>query len=254
MKKLVATLAILAFTLPYSAFAAATLADTPNIGNSTTGGASQNPSISYTIPAGTNQVLWLFVSGDNTVTPTADWNGSESFTIVPNFVTGRCNLLATSYLAYRINPTTGTHNIVYHKGAATVASINYFTTNGTDQTTPLDAYYCTQGIATPNSFTSTTTPSANDLLMAYGFENSGNTGSSHGAGQTEFINVDDGVFFRNYGSYVQGSSTPTTLQGMSENWTGSVNNQLQMIAVKAAASAAVAPVVRPLSRAYWWGT
>jgi hypothetical protein len=221
---------------PLPTLAAATLADTPNVLTNATGGAQQNPSFSYTTPSGTSQVFWILVSGDNPA-PTADIGGA-ALTIVRNHVAGgRCgNILTLNYIGYRINPPTGTNTVTYHKGGATYAGITYFTTNGTDQTTPLDAYYCSDG-SSANLFTSTTTPSANDLMIALGHRQSGTTVTSHGAGQTEFVNNDDGTFFRHGGSYVTGSSTTNTLQGMSENWSASGSWEIQMIAVKAAAAA-----------------
>jgi hypothetical protein len=237
MKKSIAALVLALMFSPQITFAAAAIADTLNLTTNTTGGANQNPSFSYTTPAGSDLVFWVHILGDNTATPTAELGG-VSLTIVANFVSGRCSgSINSEYIGYLINPPAGTNTFAYHKGAATAAALTVFTTSGTDQTTPLDAYYCTQA-TTANGFTSTTTPSANDLILSWGEQTSGKTGSSHGAGQTEMVNNDDGVFFRTYGSYVQGSSTPTTLQGVSENYTTSAIEYVVLWAIKASAAAA----------------
>ena len=193
----------------------------------------------YTVP---NNGFWqslivLLAHGGGTV-PTATLNG-QSVTMVYNVGNGDCNNIYASneYVGYLNNPTSGTFSL--NKGGAYVADFVVFTVNDADISgNPIGAYYCTaHSPGSVNIAVSTTTPSANDLIVDWGV-NGGIDLSSHGAGQTEFVKSNDSaVSYSVTGSYVQGSSTTNTLQGMSETWaSGSGNFELQMVAIKSAAS------------------
>ncbi len=244
MKKILSLLAALTFLLlPLEAFATPTIADTLNVTNrvSTTG---SSDSFTYTVPAGTNQVLIVIIEYSSG-TFSATQNGT-SLTMVQNNTAGQCDgtFAVNSEFAYLVAPTSGTFTLT--KGGVIGTQYTIFTVNGADQSAnPIDAYYC-KGHASGGSATSnvsTTTPSANDLLVDESSEGSNLSPSSHGAGQTEYVqNLANATYQNQYGSYVNGSSTTNTLQGMSETWaSGTYNGNLQMIAIKAAAAAA-APV------------
>ncbi len=231
---------LLAFA-PISAYAVASIGDTLN--RPLRHAAGNSDSLTYTIPSGSNQTLYVLVNegSDNTITGTQ--NGT---TINFQELGTTCQTSGFQWIGTTTAPTSGT--------LATNSSGNgydwiYFTANGSSQTKPTDATICTH-VAAVNDAVSITPPSANDFLIDWLFTGQANTGVSHGSGQTEYANFDDSAnISSSYDSFVNGSSTPSTLQGMSENFSGVRSVDFNIVAIKASAAAPVStPAMIPSFR------
>lgn len=229
--RIVATICSVILTFsPFSAMALVTLADTPNIPPHQLGGGSPSTSFTYTVPSGTNQVLIVRVGLGTDVSISATQNGAAI-----TFVKASCDVVGFEYYGYLVAPTTGTFSITF--GTANKEFIVY-TVNGADQTNPIDSATCTNKNAA--SVADAITPTAaNTFLMDWSITGNNINGSSHGASQTEYVNLNDSAAaFSMYSSYVQGSSTASTLQSMSENWSGAASIDTQVIAIKPFTAAA----------------
>ncbi|ANV99357.1 hypothetical protein LMTR13_03350 [Bradyrhizobium icense] len=199
-------------------------------------------SFSYTVPSGSNKVLLVFVSkgGDK---PSMSQNGVSipANQIASNFNGSNCDGThsAGEYFAWLAAPTSGTFSINW--SVAGSAAYAVFTVDSAAQAYPIiDAATCRGILSTNHTISaSVTATSSNTLLLSWSNMSTGGGGpSSHGAGQTEFINNSSGPSYIVYGSYVVGSSTTNTLQGMTESYTGSLNQNLdmQLVAVTPAAA------------------
>src|SRR5258708_5511002 len=125
--------------IPFEVFATPSIVDTLNVTNrvSTTG---SSDSFTYTVPAGSNQVLMVVIEYSSG-TFSATQNGA-SLTMVQNNTVGQCDgtFAVNSEFAYLIAPTSGTFTL--NKGGVIGTMYSIFTVNGADQTKPIDAYYC----------------------------------------------------------------------------------------------------------------
>ncbi len=227
----------------------ATIADTLNIATNPTTGSTNPVTFTYTVPAGTNQEE--IIIGQYILSATQ--NGS-SFTMVHNTgASNECNNVNVSneYFGYLKNPTTGTLSMT--KTGAFSTDFSVFTVNGVDTSasSPIDAYLCIyNGGTNPNISISTTTPTASDLLLDWAVSFT-NGGSTHGAGQTEYVKANDSSCCTvHFGSFVQGSSTSNQLQAMSETWSVNAAIEFQIIAIKMAAAAG-GTVVNPQTFFEW---
>ena len=146
-----------------------TIADTLNLSTHSTNGSTNPVTFTYTVPSGSNQVLIVLLAHGGGTVPTATLNG-QSITMVHNVGNGDCNNMYASneYVGYLNNPTSGTFSL--NKGGAYVADFVVFTVNDADISgNPIDAYYCTaHSPGSANIAVSTTTPSANDLIVDWG--------------------------------------------------------------------------------------
>ncbi len=234
---------LLVTILPLNALAAVSIADTLNVPLKFVHAPSTSGSFTYTVPAGTNQTLVVFANEgtDNTITGTQ--NGA---TITFSEMGTGCQVAGFEWEGILTAPTSGTFSI----SIGGTAGIDYvvFTVNNSDQTTPVDATATCLHTTAATVSNSITPPSANDLLIDWLLIGAANNGTSHGAGQTEYANFDDSALLTSsYDSTITGSTTVSTVQGMSETWGSSKSTDFNIIAIKGIASAAatVAPYRAP---------
>ncbi len=226
---------------PSLTFATApTLADTPNLTGHETAHAV-NTSFTYNIPAGSNQVL--FVRGD---TSSTNFTATQNTVNVP-FTTFACPSFVggTAFYGILANPTSGTFTM--HDADTARVLFVVGTVNGADLTNPISSFGCNgfTGGGSSISYATTTPSSASTLLMDFLVVGDA-TPSSHGAGQTEYVDFnDDASFGYAYASYVTGSSTPSTFQEMSEYWSSGANGRDMSILAFQSPAAAVTTQVPP---------
>ncbi|WP_271591092.1 hypothetical protein, partial [Bradyrhizobium sp. CCBAU 65884] len=155
-------------------------------------------------------MLMVIISMGGGFTPTATQNGA-SVTFTSNWSSscpqnGGATSPSVEWFGYLTNPTSGTFSL--NKGGLTGAEYAVFTVNSALTTgNPIDAFNCANHGNTSNLISvSTTTPTANDLLIDWGATGSNMSGSSHGSGQTEYVSKNDSaVTLSVYGSYIAGS-------------------------------------------------
>lgn len=202
--------------------------------------ANTSVSFTYTVPSGSNQVL-IVRANDSDGLQTNTFTGTQNGQTITFTKVTTCTPLVASDIWYGklVAPTSGTFTINASK--TTTADFVVYTVNGADQTNPVDAENCTSGSGASSYTASITPPSANDLLLDWQFAAAG-SGSSHGGGQTEYINFDDtGVSDYLYSSYIAGSSAASTSQQMTERWTAFRSVDFDILAIKPAASATTTP-------------
>lgn len=241
MRKAIAFVSALAISFwPLAAFAIPSIGDTLNITTHHIAPAGTSYSASYTIPSGSNQVLVYFMSGDvaGASGVSAVTQNGASTTAVDNRVSGKCDgtFASKEQYGYLVAPTTG--NFVITKGSGGGLDFAYFTVNNAAQVNPIDIANCNGNNNAGTISTSLTPSTANTLLLDWGTSGNNSFGS-HGNGQTEWAKFDDSACcLAMAASYVNGSSSASQLQAMSENYSGAVNWDLQVLAIKAVVAAA----------------
>ncbi len=232
MKKVIATVAAISFALlPLSVLAGSPPTWPTQTASSFDTAHALNTNVAYTVPSGSNQVLVVMgVASDDMSGNTFKWNTTESLTLV---IYSCVSLVGTSvYYAYLAAPTQGTHNVAIHDPGVARVSGAVFTVNDASQASTIAAAACTTWTSSgnPSSRSASTTPASADTMQVDLYGSGSGNPVSHGAGQTGYVNFDDDTNFADlYGSWVTGSTTPSTTQGMSEMNTGGATD-LQQIA------------------------
>ncbi len=261
MKWLASILITLSLISPFAVYAVPSIQDTLNLTYRNAPSGSSTNSFSYTVPAGSNQVLIVFATGGGTLSQLA-LNGvtvtttlSADGQVVDNnggAPGARCDggfAEGANRFAWIKNPTSGTLTVTYDSILMGYVVMTLNDANVSGSNNPIDAYWC-KGQNSGTSFNvsvSTTTPSASDLLLDWAVTGSNEVVLTHGSGQTEFMNFNNSANnFSMTGTYVTGSSTVNTVQTMSELWQSqAANYNSQMIAISPSASAAGALYIRP---------
>jgi len=93
-----------------------------------------NPTIAHTSPAGANTLLVVTTTANEGAEPTSvTWNGSEGLTLLRTY---QFNGIRAG-IWYRVNPTSGNHNVTSTGGNVQWWSVKTF--HGVDQTNPFDS-------------------------------------------------------------------------------------------------------------------
>lgn len=246
MKKLFATLSILAFFFPSTVFAAITY---DNSGITSFAPGSTSGSLSYTLGSGAS--LWVCIPQYPGGLPSSvKWNTTESLT---NIVSNNQSPTFTeqSYW-YIVNPTSGTHNITVTYASGTEFDIGAISFTGT-ASSPAGATATTG--TTPATGTSFTMPitstTANSYVIDCGTINGSATISSTGSGQVNKVNYlhseAGGSTWREEISYIPSPSISTYTFGYS--WSGTFN--YNDAGVEILPSVATPPTVSPFNLIWW---
>jgi len=216
MKKLLAS--ILGFAMlatPLMANAAIAIGNGPTF--------SGSDAWSFSVTAGTNVVLFVFVDALNNDT-TACTYGGDSMTLVRAAITNGSDHFT---MWYKVNPKTGSNTVDCTTSGESYRGEEAIAYTGVDQSTPVDASAANASSAS----VSVTTTVTGDFFGGGAFSNGGSVTTPY----TTFTNIDIGYLYTTSG---QGSAGATTLAFTNSGGTPS----LQAVAIKPAASATVGTV------------
>ncbi|MDI3463624.1 MAG: hypothetical protein OJF50_002445 [Nitrospira sp.] len=188
--------------------------------------------IAYTTPAGSDQVLFVFVGNRRTISPNIN---------VPTHAGGAMTVLdaeafnspAATKLFYKVNPTSGTNNVVVDfVGTPLADAIVIFTCSGVDTASPIRASNTATGTSTAVSVT-VLGVQAGDVVLDFFVADNTLSAPTIGANQTNLNNGSDGT------ELAWGSSQQDGVDGGVMSWTNAISEQWSISAV------AIKPLVAP---------